>query len=386
MKSVATRAFALTTLMVALPCAVMAQPWSNEPTVPENWPAELTGPKMAAVVEKTQRLGPWEEQARWIASAHEAVWERNGWNSESDIHARQMVSAIEALPPWRMDQRFDAFCKLTAERYHLDDAQQRALRGQIVRESIGFMTRYAPTLLKSADLVLDRRANGQPLDAQTVAEMMKHVKPVLDEFNPEMDRIMDDFAAGLSEEQRETFRRDREAFEKRRDDIRNNFDRWTNGEWSPLEWGMDKDPLYAAANRPAEVHESPVAEPTTGAAPYETAWEMYVRQFITRYDLDAAQQRAAWAVLHDLQRRAAREWARQLVERPDDEPANDRPGDAAAMADEVRLRRQREAAIDALYQKLVERLDQIPTRHQRRLVDADRPAEPAESPSPDEER
>jgi hypothetical protein len=113
---------------------------------------------------------------------------------------------------------------------------------------------------------------------------------------------------------------------------------------------------------------------------------MYVKHFIVRYDLDAAQERAAWAVLHDLQRRAAREWARTLAVRPGDEPAPARPGDADALADDLKLRREREAAIDALYGELVDRLDQIPTRHQRRLAEARQPAPSAENPPPDQER
>lgn len=344
MRKLLSRTVLLSLALAAAPAAGVAQQ-QNESSSPQSWPNELTGP-LASVVDKMQQLGPWEEQSQWIKSAHEAMWERNGWTSEADQNARQLIGAVESIPPWRFADRLDVFCKMTTERYGLDDAQQRALRSQLNRESIRFLTRHAPTLMKNAEMFVDRRINGQSLDSQTVAEMVRNAQPVLEAMKPDMERALNEFEGTLNEEQLETFRRDRAAFDRRRQHIESNMDRWANGQWSPQEWGMDKDPLHAGTQNASNANPPPLdGAAGAPASSFETAWEMFVRDFIRRHDLDAAQQRAAWAVLNDVQRRAAREW-------------NNAPADL----------REREAAIAPLYEELLDRLDQLLTPHQRRLA------------------
>lgn len=352
-------------LVADRPC--VAQPPDIDPDradPQELWSDNFGGPGMAATLEKLKKLGPWDEQAKWITSAQQAVFERNGWNSEADQYARRLASTIESLPPWRLDQRFDTFCKMTTQRYGLDEDQQQALRAQLIRESFRVATRYGPALFKNVDLFVNRRVNGQPLDADTVSQMVKNAGPLVDDLSAEAERFFDEFEAGLDDRQREIFRRDRESFQRRRDDVKAKMDRWANGDWSPEEWGMDKDPLYAASKQPdgapGSTQVPAVAQPVAPAAPYETAWEMYVQQFIKKHDLDAAQQRAAWSVLHDVQRRAARVWSR----------VPDAPG-----ADGMTNQRRREAAIRPLYDELLSRLDQILTPYQRRQTGTDRAGE-----------
>jgi len=333
-------------------------------------------PHLSQIIERAKGLGPWSEQARWIAAAHQAMWQRNGWTSEPDQFAMRLATAVETSPPWRLDQRLDTVVRMTSERYSLDSEQQADLRARITRQVVAFTARFAPTLIQNFELFVDLRTQGRPLDAEAVADLVRASRPVFEEFRKEIDPLMTEFENTLREEQREIFRRDRQALEKRVEFMAGRLDEWAAGRWRPEEWGMDHDPLWKASHGQSEPEAGAVppqavaAEPSNldGVAAFETAWELYVRQFIERYQLDAAQQTTARAILADLQKQAALHWEKC---REEYDMLTRRPADGST-AQQLQQRRSRlaaiEAPIDALYQELVRRLDALPTTAQQRAA------------------
>lgn len=372
--------------LALLPGAALGQSGRAEaPEAVERTPQNMGGmagnPHVEAIIEKAKSLGPWSEQARWIAEAHEAMWRRNGWTSEPDQYARRLATAIESSPPWRLDQRLETFVRMSSERYALDAGQQADLRARVTREAMGFIGRFAPTIIQNFELFVETRARGKPLDADTAAELVRIARPAFEAYLPDIERSMQEFEETLRPEQREIFTRDRAAFQKRVEFVKGRMDDWAAGRWEPEEWGMDKDPLRRAtgsespdqpakpqARQPASITDR---RPDPGAPGHETAWELYVRQFITRYNLDEAQQTTARAILADLQGRAAKYWEQHaeeynaLTRGPDSltrEQMNEHRNRLAAL----------EAPINELFDELVRRLDRLPTIAQRRA--AEKPA------------
>jgi hypothetical protein len=248
-------------------------------------------------------------------------------------------------------------------------------------EALGFIGRYAPSIVYGFQLFFETRAEGKPLDAETVGELVRTVRPIYKDIVAEVDRSLDEFGETLRPEQHEVFERDRAAFDKRISYVAGKLDDWAAGRWKPEEWGIDKDPLWQArhqgeaekpaASEPAEdsVRSRAAERPEAGPG-YETAWELYVRRFIAQNHLDEAQQTTAWAILADLQDQAAKHWEKHA----DEHESLVRRPQAAQSAQELEQRRARlaelEAPIDALFGELKHRLDALPTAAQRRAADA----------------
>jgi len=151
----------------------------------------------------------------------------------------------------------------------------------------------------------------------------------------------------------------------------------------------------AASDGPGEpgLRRPPRAEPKTP----ESDWEAYVRRFIEKYKLDAAQAEKAHAILKSCQEHADKYVAskKSALEKLDEQAAALRDSDAqdgdAQAARIAERRRELRKPIDEIFEKqLKPRLDKLPTRAQRKAVeDAEqqrqksRPAaQPATQPAP----
>jgi len=325
----------LTVMVVAFVGAGTA----DKPVTQQEWLSNLQ-----ELIRDAQQLGPWQQSRDLILEANRNIWRQKGWNSESDRFARQVIEKLADFPPGQIDERFDAFCDAMAERYDLDAQQRQALHAIATRDGWASFLRHARPLLPIAREVIAARAAGKPFTAQQVARWCKIVEPMARDMRRQLDRSAAEFARSLRPEQRGRFDRDLVATRRRVDQRMQMMRQWQKGTWRPQDWGLQNDPIHAAAMKEAAQTKTPTTR-NVPAPPQGDAddWTAYVTDFIRRYQLDDDQQVTAQSIL-----------------------------------DEVRDRAQgktdREATAD-LFEELKRRLDAIPTRAQRRAVN-DKPKKP----------
>lgn len=257
------------------------------------------------VTDLTQKLGDWSEQARLIDGVLSNLWEKNGWTSEADQFARQTVSRISKIPPWQFKDRMDTLLQVAGQRYRLDDQQKQRFQQKLYEEMWSTTLKYGPSMFKTAKDALSTRVKGEAFTPQQVARWATDFEPMMEPWRQDTVRMMDEFGAMLTPEQREVFEKDTESLNKRMDYVVRSSKAWKNGAWRPEDWGLQDDPVHQAAY-PQRVGPG-AATAVRGARPDdESTWARYVQHFIKTYQLDEPQQQACSAVLEDMVTRAGR--------------------------------------------------------------------------------
>ncbi|MCG3126224.1 MAG: hypothetical protein CHACPFDD_01054 [Phycisphaerae bacterium] len=377
--------------------------------------------RSSALVSRLRSLGNWEEHHGYMVNSMQEVFERNGWTSEEDEFALNMVSEVEAIPPWNMVERFDAMTRIMSDRYLLDEQQEQAFRRMVSKVASEVLSKHGERIMEYAGEVIDTRAAGRPIEAEQVAHWVELARPVMEDVRQRVETAAEGFMGELSAEQREIFTRDLRAADRRFEHLRERSDAWQRGEWSPEDWGLSNDPIQTGTRRPAgeapaagdpsepsdQPHDAarpsiepppprarpprlqpPVADPDADTAEGALAepdsvpdrpgrrrdarpaaipgdeWSRYVADSIRRFHLNDAQQNSAWKVYRD------------LADRRDALLRKARPSSAAPAAAE-KPNEKLTADVQRLFDDLKRRIDRIPTRAQRRAAEsADAAAQP----------
>lgn len=302
---------------------------------------------LQALLRDARRLGPWERNRQVLNDAVASMWRRNGWTSEADEFARQVVGEVSKYPPWQLSERFDTFCEALGDRYDLDASQRQKLRTVVTRDVWAMFFRHPRAVLQVGKELIETRVSGQPFRQDQVARWSKLMQPVVGEIGRTVDGWAAEIGDELSPEQQALLKRDVAAYQRRLTHSGRLMRKWAKGQWQPNEWGLEKDPLHAGAV--AEVKSAAVKRsmpaPATATVVATDSWERHVRNFISRYGLDESQQVTAWSILAEIRERAAaRETGTQgKVDR---------------------------AFSEMLFTELKNRLEMIPTASQRRPAGA----------------
>ena len=320
---------ALTVIVVAFVGAGTA----DKPLTRQEWLSNLQ-----ELIRDAQQLGPWQQSRDLILEANRNIFRQKGWTTESDRFAQQAIEKLTNFPPGQIDERFDAFCDVMAERYTLDEQQRQALYAIATRDGWASFLRHARQLLPIAREVVATRVSGEPFTAEQVARWCKIVEPMAKDLRRQLDRSAAEFAQSLRPDQRGRFDRDLAATRQRVDQRMAMMRQWQKGTWRPVDWGLQNDPIHAAAIKDAAQAKAPttrnVPAPAQGDA---DDWTAYVTNFIQRYQLDDDQQVTAQSILEEVRDRA-------------------------------RVKTDHEATAE-LFEELKRRLDAIPTQAQRRDAD-----------------
>ncbi len=306
---------------------------ADEPFTRQEWLSHLQ-----ELIRDAQQLGPWQRQRDFFLEANRNIWRQKGWNSESDRFAQQVIEKLASFPPGQINERFDAFCDAMVERYNLDAQQRQALYTMATRDGWASFLRHARSLLPIAREVIATRAAGKPFTAEQVARWCKTIEPMARDMRRQLDRSAAEFARSLTPEQRNRFDRDVAATRRRVDQRMAMMRQWQKGTWRPQDWGLQNDPIHAAAIQDAA--QTQTTKTTAAPPPVQVdadEWAAYVTNFIVRYGLDDNQQVTAQSILEELRDRA-------------------------------RVKTDQEATAE-LFEELKRRLDAIPTQAQRRAVD-----------------
>ena len=370
------------------------------------------------LIDATRSLENWDEHYEYIIDAMERVFERSGWNSESDIFALEMVREVGSIPPWQVQERFDTAMEIVSDRYLLDEGQEIALQQMALQMNVELFTKHSDRILQYGLEALETRAAGEPFSAEQVARWAKLAEPVFDDARQNMNRYAEQFMEDLDPEQRELLRRDLGAANRRMGDVERMSAGWKKGQWDPRDWGMEDDPIQnqahglatenadaesgrddnattppgdtPAAARPARDRRTAPRRtsaprddgshsPANPVAPRETAspgppktddpWARYVRAFIAKYHLNDEQQQRAWLFYRDSKDRDEVFEGRhqRQVESVRDKVAEDlSERERIAL---TKLDQQRKLERDRLFNRLQRRLERLPTRAQRKAAE-----------------
>lgn len=313
-----------------------------------------------------KKLGDWEAQYRIIDRAMEHAWSRNGWDSESDLYARQMIREIARIPPWEFDRRMDKMVEQVGDRYALGPPQRAKFRAALYREVFGFVWANGPTLVNQSRQYVGMRLRGEPFTPETVAQWVGESEELVEEFRRRAARIVEQFEGSIDQRHGALFERDLESFNRRMAYTQELREAWAQGGWKPEHWGLDNDPIQLGtgqATRPASkfsaAQQAAMERLGIKAAAHwdygPSTWEAYVRGFIALYQLDASQRTTAESILVEVLGRAMaymRPRARELLE----------------IGVSERATHEAFAPIRSLFGELKSRLDRIPTTAQRARV------------------
>ena len=273
---------------------------ADEPVTRQEWLSNLQ-----ELIRDAEQLGPWQQNRDLILEANRNIWRQKGWNTESDRFAQQVIAKLTNFPPGQIDERFNAFCDAMVERYKLDPQQRQILYTIATRDGWASFLRHARKLLPIAREAIAIRVAGQPFTAEQVARWSKIVEPMANDMRRQLDRSAAEFARSLRPEQRKRFDRDLAATRRRVDQRMAMMRQWQKGTWRPHDWGLQSDPIHAAAIQDAAKPKTSKPRDTPVPAQGDTdEWTAYVANFINRYGLDDNQQVTAQSILEEVQDRA----------------------------------------------------------------------------------
>ena len=382
----------------------------QDPNRPEQEGEGVPAGRMRALQEKamklirgTRELGNWDEQYEYMIDATERVFERAGWDGESDLFSLEMIREVDSIPPWAMRERYDKVLEMVGDRYLLDEGQLASLENHFTRVNIELFSQHSDRIMQYALEAIQTRAAGEPFTSEQVARWVTLAEPVFKDARRKMNESAKQFTEELDVEQRELFDRDLNAANRRMIDIDRMGQKWKRGEWDPHDWGMEDDPIQNRAARPPRASEAaepaarsdrrevpreprqpppplvaePEKPPKERTSPAhrpqrqnEDAWAKYVREFIEKYELNDEQQQRAWLFYQDSKERDEvfeRRFARQTkAMRAKGEAASDERTRAALRKQTEKHRLEKER----LFNQLKRRLERLPTRAQRRNAES----------------
>jgi hypothetical protein len=314
----------------------------------------------------------WDEEAGRLRRAAESVWQRNGWNEESDTFAREVACEVTAIPPWDVVARLNLLTTRITERYGLTEEAASRFRTSLLGEAGRLLMHHGPVMIEKGREVLAARVRGEPYTPQQVAEWAKLLEPLLADAQVSADRLAEEIQPSLDAEHKLLLDRDRESFQKRTKYVDTMRTRWSDGKWQPTDWGLEADPIQNRAVPPGPADPSvalgPDAPPVLVASaaaklavrtslpkcvPYDPkTWITYVLKFEQRLDLDAGQKSAAESIHGELMERAG-DYSKTHRDELFQVPVADRATHAAY------------EPICAMFAELQARLDALPTTIQR---------------------
>lgn len=352
-------------------------------------PPDSDDPRAAfdAMLKQTRDLGPWERQAQLNEEAASLFFQRQGWTSEPDQFARQIIRDVDRIPPWQFRERNDVFLNGLQNRYGLSENQKTELNRQMQMESLRLTLSHFKDVAPITMEILKTRAANEPFTPEQVARWSQAIRPVMDDGLASLDRISTSMAEGMSPEQRRRLDVDVKALRRRHRDLVRAVDRWQRGEWDPTQWGLDNDPVHAGmiarlkAERAAgeAIRAAMEAPPRVATPPIhpedESSWERYVREYCAVFDFDGAQKKSARAILAEQTARAAnfrRAHADRIARL---EAVIQRETDLTRKTDLSKELRSELAPIGDMFEELKTRLDGLLTTEQRKRSPAARGGE-----------
>jgi len=328
-------------------------------------------------------MGPWEQHQPIIEQATDQVFEQQGWTSEPDRYARELIREVDRLPPWQQHERQTILMNSLQSRYGLSEDQKQLFDKEFQNVGMQLGMKHFARIAPVAMDLIRTRSKGEPFTPEQVQGWMQQLSPVIADAKTAMEQMAGKVSATLSDEQRKIFEKDVQALYKRHGDMEKMMEKWKRGQWSPLDWGLRNDPIHQVQvndalrrdlDKTSRVEAQTFREKPSDAmakATQESTWEKYVRNFCVYYNCDDRQKAQAFRILDDVQKEAVkyRSAHREEIEKAE-KLASTAESSERKQFHAKELERQL-APIAAKFEELKARLDtQILTTQQRQRMDA----------------
>lgn len=274
------------------------------------------------------------------------------------------------------------------EKLELDDEQREFFEEVLETRVPQWLQRNKPAIKTLLNQYFEAVLADEPPVAADVAEWAQQMIPLVHGFQSLAASSVEDLRAALTDEQAGILDADMAAFNVGVSFARSKMELWAAGEYNPeTDWprgakheeasAIEEKAVREAQERArSEVTGQPVATaPTADSRPAnpaadpahgpEDAWTRYVREFCARYEFTREQTETAQRFLREARRLRDRYQVKRLEDFRRLESALRDPGQKdleKLQADYKRL----QAPLDRYFQQLKDRLDQLPTRAQRR--------------------
>jgi hypothetical protein len=267
------------------------------------------------VMEATKKIGPWENQTRFIDDATDNMFKQQNWNSEPDQFARQLMHDVGQIAPWNTRDRQEVFLNSAQQRWKLSHDQRMELDSALKQESMMFAMRHFKDVLPVALEAAKTRASNEPFTAEQVQDWSNRLRPLMDEGLQMVQRVGRRLDKSMTPEQRELLKTDMGALVHRHQDMKKLVEKWQAGQWTPADWGLQNDPIHAnamAEYRAREAEKDALVDAAQAAqkpdestvAVNESAWDKYVKWFCNAYECDERQRGQADAILKNAKKEA----------------------------------------------------------------------------------
>lgn len=303
-------------VILLTPCAAVAQ---DRRPVSED---ELKKTEQT-MLEEAQRIGPWENQIPIIEDATDNIFRQQGWTAPEDAWARQVMSEVSRIPPWKPVERQEVFLNSVQSRWNLSHDQRNQLNASVQREAMALAFKHFKDMAPVALDIMRARANGEPFTPEQVQQWAAKLKPVMDDGAQMVQRVTQQLERTMTEDQRKLLQADVDAFLRRNNDVQRLVQKWQAGKWEPSDWGLQNDPIHAPvmhqyvardAERNALVERAQANKPLDEKriAVNESEWDRYVKWFCDTYACDDRQRTQVEAILKSskneaINRRSARQ-------------------------------------------------------------------------------
>ena len=251
-----------------------------------------------------------------------------------------------------------------AEAYSLSPRQREQLRTQLGERWSEFLLDHRAELQPLLREYLEVRVAGCVPPAEAARSWARRALPQFDALRQCVREGAEEFSDLLDEHQRAKFHADQARLESRFEGLHDRLWWWEQGSFTPQDWRQLTEPA-GTKERSAESQPSPADELELEMS----AWDRYVRLFVTRYGLDATQRLAAESILTELKDRARAHHHRHRLRIAALEELIRRPELLASTAQVEQKLAELYGPIDAMFAELQRRVERIPTRGQRRQAE-----------------
>jgi hypothetical protein len=269
------------------------------------------------------------------------------------------------------------------------------LYNNMQQETMKVTMKHLKSSLPIALEIIRTRTSQEPFTAQQVQRWSRMMKPLMDDSLGALQNVVERLGKTMTREQRARLDGDLKALLRRHHDMEKMVAEWQAGNWNPTHWGLQNDPLHAGAmadylaaeaEKNARVEEARLKKglDEDKIATDESAWDMYVRQFCSKYECTDAQRTQADSILKGSKKAAFdhRNARRPLIEKY--ERLSKTANNAEERALGATLLEGQLARIGLIFERMKNRLHlQVLTTEQRMKFAAQPPTQPPAKASSD---
>ena len=279
-------------------------------------------------------------------------------------NAQQQNAAPNSPLYWSVETILNTYVQQMTQYYHLTPAQQEYTKDLLAQRVKRFLHDYEKDVRWLAAEMWDYQLKREMPPAEIAKEWGLRAKPLMSAIRQEIIDGNMKWREILTDEQLKQHDRDLQLMNKQFDEWERKLDRWSKGD-------------VQAADFPGTLSQSPRTVRRS-----EDAWEYYVRNFVTMYNLDEGQRQTAYSILRTLREEAARyrdahkeEYAR--IDAGETEASNTaKKSDPEEIKKAIERNSQRmtqrrdlDKPIAAMFVRLKTQLNEIPTAEQRQARD-----------------